>query len=187
MFKYQKIHPYPLKVKGRDLKLAKCLYAQFAGPNGELGACIRYFAQSFTMPDERGKQLLIDIATEEISHVEMICSLINMLTKGASVKELEENGLSCQYVLNGNGIGVCSCDGTSFSSNGISITSNYQADLIEDMAAEEKARVTYEHLIDLTNDPYVIDALLFLRQREVVHYYLFKELLESYNNMKIEK
>lgn len=186
MYKYQKMTPFPICLHKKDLNMAKALYALFGGPNGELGAFIRYFAQSFTMPDERGKRLLMDIATEEMGHVEMICTMIKQLTKDCSVKELEEAGLSCQYVIYGNGIGIHDCAGLPFSTNGIGVTGDFKADLTEDMAAEEKARTNYEHLIDLTDDKDLIDVLLFLRQREVVHYNMFKELLESYvrNNTK---
>lgn len=181
MFCYTKRNWFPIDIKRKDLKLAKVLYAQFAGPNGELGACLRYFAQSFTMPDERGKRLLVDIATEEMGHVEMICTMIYQLTRGATIKEIEDAGLSCAYTIYGDGIGVVNCNGGDFVSSTIGVTGDYKADLTEDMAAEEKARVTYEHLIDQTDDKECINILLYLRQREVVHYNRFKELLEVYN------
>jgi len=181
MFVYEKRYAFPVEIHHRNLRLAKALYAQFGGPNGELGACLRYFAQSFTMPDERGRRLLKDIATEEMGHVETICAMITKLTEGASVKELEDAGLCCAYAINGTGLGINDCNGVAFSTQNIGVTSDYKADLTEDMAAEERARSTYEHLIDLTDDQECIAILLFLRQREVVHYNRFKEMLEVYN------
>lgn len=181
MFEYKKMSSFPLQITSTNLKFAKLLYAQLGGPNGELSACLRYFAQSFTMPDERGKRLLKDIATEEISHVEMICSLIHQLTKNATKEEIKENNLGCSYVIHGNSISLDDCSGNAYTTLGIGITGDYQVDLIEDMASEEKARNNYEHLIELCDDQDVINILLFLRQREIVHYNRFKELLEVYN------
>lgn len=181
MFIYEKRHQFPINVKRTDVRLAKALYAQLGGQNGELGACLRYFAQSFTMPDERGRRLLKDIATEEMGHVEMICTLIYLLTKDATVKEMKEAGNDCSFAIFGDGIGLHDCAGVPFTTAGISITGDYKADLTEDLAAEERARATYERLIDLTDDLEVINVLLFLRQREIVHYNRFKSLLDVYN------
>jgi spore coat protein JC len=184
MFIYEKRYAYPIKDIKKDLKMAKVLYAQLGGQNGELGACLRYFAQSFTMPDERGRNLLKDIATEEMGHVEMIFALIEKLKEGATIEEIENAGLSCNYAIFGDGIGLHDCAGNSFTTAGIGVTGDYKADLTEDMAAEERARVTYEKLINLTNDYNLINVLLFLRQREIVHYNRFKEMLEVYNKEK---
>ena len=184
MWIYEKTLQYPVNLKCRDLRMAKTIMTQLGGPNGELGACLRYFAQSFTMPDERGKQLLKDIATEEMGHVEMICTMINMLTKNASPEDFVKEGFSCSYVTNGKAVGLHDCNGVSFSTDGIGVTGDYQADLTEDMAAEEKARSNYEHLIDISTNPEVTSVLLFLRQREIVHYNRFKDLLKSYQEKK---
>ena len=179
MFKYQKILAYPINIKRKDLKMAKLLITQYGGPNGELGAAMRYFNQRYTMPDDRGRALLTDIGTEELGHVEMICTMVHQLLKGATIKELEDAGLSGNYAEHGYGIYPTDTSGVPFSANFGSV-GNPIADLTEDMAAEEKARVTYEHLIDLTSDQDLIYPLLFLRQREVIHYLRFKELLEIY-------
>lgn len=181
MFDYIKMTSFPVNLKHKDLKFAKALYAQFGGPNGELNACLRYFAQSFTMPDERGKRLLKDIATEEMGHVEMICTMIYQLTRNATPKELEDAGLGCAYVIHGDGLGLQDCAGVPYTTAGVGVTADYRTDLVEDMAAEEKARSNYEHLINLTDDQECIAILLFLRQREIVHYNRFKEMLETYN------
>lgn len=180
MYSYCKFHPYPINIRRKNPKLAKCIMTQLGGPYGELGAALRYLSQRFTMPDERGRTLLADIGTEELGHVDMIFTLIYQLTKDCSVKELEEAGLSCNYAAHGRGIFPSDCTGVPFSTANIGVTGSYKADLAEDMAAEEKARVAYEHLIDLSDDEDVTNVLLYLRQREVVHYNRFKELLNIY-------
>lgn len=180
MFKYCKLTPYPIEIKRKDPKMAKYILAQYGGPYGELGAALRYLNQRFTMPDQRGKCLLADIGCEELGHVEMICMMIYQLLDGCSIKELEEAGLGCNYALHGKEIFLSDCNGQDFSTSGIGATGDFIADLTEDMAAEEKARATYEHLIDLATDEDVKNVLLYLRQREIVHYNRFKDLLEIY-------
>lgn len=180
MFKYDKKLPYPINIKKKDIKMAKYLLTQFGGANSELGAALRYFSQKFTMPTDEGRALLNDIATEELGHVEMICTMVYQLLKGASLKELEDNGLSTQYLEHGYGLYPTDSNGMPFTVTYFASVGEPVADLAEDMAAEEKARVTYEHLIDLAKDPDVIDVLLFLRQREIVHYNRFRTLYEKY-------
>ena len=180
MFAYKKYMPYPINIKKKDLRMAKYIITQYGGPYGELGAALRYFNQRYTMPDEKGKALLTDIATEELGHVEMICAMVNQLTKGATIKEMEEAGLDLNYAQHGIEITPADVFGVSFSTTGMGFTGDYLADLSEDMAAEEKARATYEHLIDLATDDDVIQPLLFLRQRELVHFAKFKELYDYY-------
>ena len=182
MFAYKKYMPYPINIKKKDLRMAKYIITQYGGPYGELGAALRYFNQRYSMPDEKGKALLTDIATEELGHVEMICAMVNQLTKGASMKELEEAGLDLNYAQHGLEITPSDVFGVPFSTTGMGFTGDYLADLSEDMAAEEKARATYEHLIDLATDDDVIQPLLFLRQRELVHFAKFKELYDYYKN-----
>ena len=180
MWIYEKILPYPVNIKKKDLKMAKYIVTQYGGPYGELGAALRYFNQRYTMPDGKGKALLTDIATEELGHVEMICAMVNQLTKGATIKEMEEAGLDLNYAQHGIEITPSDVFGVPFSTTGMGFTGDYLADLSEDMAAEEKARATYEHLIDLASDEDVIQPLLFLRQRELVHFAKFKELYDYY-------
>ena len=180
MFKYEKMTPYPVNIRKKNPKMAKYILTQYGGPYGELGAAIRYLNQRYTMPDERGKKLLSDIGTEELGHVEMICMLISQLTKGCTIKELEDVGLGCSYAMHGMEMFPSDCNGQDFSTGGIGATGDFIADLSEDMAAEEKSRATYEHLIDLSDDEDVTNVLLYLRQREVVHYNRFKELLCAY-------
>ncbi len=141
---------------------------------------MRYFSQKFTMPDDKGKALLNDIATEELGHCEMICSMVHQLTKNATIKELEEVGLASYYADHNKGIYPIDASGVPFTATYFAVTADPIADLMEDMAAEQKARAVYENLIDLTDDEDVLAPLLFLRQREVVHFNRFKELYEYY-------
>ncbi len=180
MFKYAKILPFRVNIKKPNLKMAKVIISQYGGPQGELGAAIRYLNQRYTMPDEYGKALLTDIGTEELGHVEMICAMVSQLTKGATEKELKEYGLDLNYAQHGMEITPSDVFGVPFSTTGMGFTGDVLADLSEDMAAEEKARATYEHLIDLATDDDVIQPLLFLRQRELVHFARFKELYDYY-------
>ena len=185
MYKYEKMLPYPLNIKKKDLKMAKNLLAQFGGANSELGASLRYFSQKFTMPDKEGKNLLNDIATEEIGHLEMIASMINMLSKGATIEEIKEAGMSDYYTEHGIALFPVNASGVPFTASYIASTGDILADLSEDMAAEQKARATYESLIDLSTDQEVIQPLLFLRQREIVHFNRFKELFDKYKKRGI--
>ena len=180
MFKYEKKLNYPVNLKKKDLKMAKYLITQFGGSNGELGAALRYFSQKFTMPDDKGKALLNDIATEEFGHCEMICTMVYQLTKDATVEEMLEAGLGSNYVEHKKAIYPTDSNGVPFSVAYFNATSDPLADLQEDMAAEQKARATYENLINIATYKDIIDILLFLRQREVVHYNRFKELFDEY-------
>ncbi len=180
MWNYEKRLLYPINIKRRDLKFAKVVVEQYGGANGELGAAIRYLNQRYTMPDGRGKALLTDIGTEELGHVEMICAMIYQLTKGATVEEMKVAGLTADYVQHGLDPFPANSSGVPFTTAGIGSVGDPIVNLYEDMAAEEKARAVYEHLIDVATDPDVIQPLLYLRQREIVHFNRFKELLEYY-------
>ncbi len=180
MFKYDKKLPYPVDIKNKDLKMAKYIITQFGGSNGEIAAALRYYSQKFSMPTEEGKALLNDIATEELGHSEMIATMVSQLMSGATIKELEEAGLGTQYNEHGYGIYPNDSNGVPFTAAYINSVGDPIADLVEDMAAEQKARATYEHLLNLAKDEDVIQPLLFLRQREVVHFNRFKELYEKY-------
>ena len=180
MWKYEKMLQYPINIKNKDLRMAKYLITQYGGPNGELGAAWRYLSQRYTMPDERGKALLTDIGTEELSHVEMISTMVYQLMKGATLKELREAGLDSMYAEHGYGIYPTDSNGIPFTAAYFASTGDPLADLSEDMAAEQKARAIYENLINLTDDEDVIGPLLYLRQREIVHFARFKELYNYY-------
>ena len=180
MFSYTKRLQYPVDIKRKDLKMAKYLVTQYGGSNGELAASLRYLNQRFTMPDDKGKALLTDIGTEELAHVEMISTMIYQLMKDATLAEIKEAGLDTHYAEHAKALFPTDASGVPFTTGYFATTGDPLADLSEDMAAEQKARAVYENLIDLTNDPDVIGPLLWLRQREIVHYTRFKELFEYY-------
>ena len=183
MFNYNKRLQYPVNIKKKDLRMAKYLVTQYGGSNGELAAALRYLNQRYTMPDAKGKALLTDIGTEELAHVEMISTMIYQLMKDASLEELREAGLDTHYAEHSKALYPTDANGVPFTVAYFATTGDPLADISENMAAEQKARAVYENLIDLTNDPDVIGPLLWLRQREVVHYARFKELFEHYEKM----
>ena len=180
MFKYEKKLEYPINITKKDLNMAKYILTALGGAAGELAASTRYFVQSFSMPDEKGCALLTDIATEELAHVEMISVMFKQLTKGATIEELKKADLACYFTEHKNGVYPVNASGIPFTAEYIASSGNPIVDLAEDMAAEEKARASYESLIDLTDNEEIINPLLFLRQREVIHYNRFKELYEEY-------
>ena len=182
MYKYVKSLPYPLNIKKKDLKMAKYIITQFGGANGELAASLRYFSQKFSMPDDKGRSLLNDIATEEMGHAEMISTMVSMLVKDATVEELKNAGLASYYTEHGKGLYPTDSNGVPFTASYFASVGDVLADISEDMAAEQKARAIYENLINLATDPDVIAPLLFLRQREIVHFNRFKELYKHYEN-----
>ncbi len=180
MFLYHKRLQYPVNIKKKDLRMAKYLVTQYGGSNGELAAAIRYLNQRISMPDDKGRALLNDIGTEELGHVEMLETMIHQLTKDATLEELKEAGLDTHYAEHAKGLFPTDANGVPFTATYFATTGDPLADISEDMAAEQKARAVYENLIDLTTDPDVIGPLLWLRQREIVHYARFKELFEYY-------
>lgn len=185
MWAYQKRLQYPVNIKKKDLRMAKLLVTQYGGANGELGAALRYLNQRYTMPDNKGKALLTDIGTEELAHIEMISTMVYQLMKDATIEEIKEAGLDPHYAEHNKALYPTNADGVPFTVTYFATTGDPLADISEDMAAEQKARAVYENLIDLTNDPDVIGPLLWLRQREVVHYDRFKELFDYYQkNLK---
>lgn len=180
MFKYEKMLEYPVNIKKKDLRMAKLMCDQLGGANGELSASLRYMCQRYTMPDEKGSALLTDIANEELSHFEMIQVMISQLVKDASLEEMKEAGLDTYYVGHKRGVYPMNSNGVPYTAAYIEVSGNPMVDLMEDMAAEEKARATYENLMDMTKDQDLLAPLSFLRQREVVHFNRFKELYEEY-------
>ncbi|MBE6159536.1 MAG: manganese catalase family protein [Lactobacillales bacterium] len=180
MFIYEKKLQYPVDIKKKDLKMAKYLMSQYGGPDSELAACLRYLNQRYTMPDEKGKALLTDIATEELAHLEMISAMIFQLMKGATIDEIKAAGLGGHFSMHDSALFLNDPNGVPFTTAYIEASGDHIADLESNMAAEQRARATYEHLMDLTNDPDVLKPLSFLRQREVVHYQRFKELRNYY-------
>lgn len=187
MWAYEKKLQFPINIKKRDLKMAQLIVAQYGGPNGELAAALRYLNQRYTMPDEKGRSLLTDIGTEELSHVEMISTMLYQLTKGATMAEMKEAGFDKHFAVNGMDLYPTDPNGVPFTVQYFAAVGDPVADLSEDMAAEEKARATYENLINLATDPDVIEPLEFLRQREIIHFERFKELYEEYKKKGYDK
>ena len=180
MFRYEKMLQYPVNIKNKNPRLAKLIVTQYGGSQGELGAALRYLNQRYTMPDDKGRALLTNIGVEELSHVEIVSSIIYHLTKDATAEEMKAVGWDSHYAEHKNALYPTDANGVPFTITYISTTGDPVADISEDMAAEEKARAVYENLIDLTDDPDVLGPLLWLRQREIVHFNMFKELYEDY-------
>ena len=180
MFTYEKRLQFPVNIKRKNIRMAKALVTQYGGSNGELAAALRYLNQRYTMPDNRGKALLTDIGTEELAHVEMISTMIYQMLKDASIEEIKQAGLDAHYAEHKNALYPTDANGVPFTVMYFATTGDPLADLSEDMAAEEKARAVYENLIDLSDDPDVTEVLLWLRQREIVHFNRFKELYNIY-------
>ena len=179
MWIYEKRLQYPVRIKRRDLRMARLLYAQYGGADSELAASLRYLAQRYTMPTPETKALLTDIGTEELAHWEMIGAMIYQLSAGASIQEIKSAGMDANYVGHRLGLYLQDPNGVPFTAAVLQVKGEPIADLTEDMAAEQKARVTYENLIRLTDDPDVKDPLRFLRERVIVHFQRFGEALES--------
>jgi len=187
MWIYEKKLEYPVSIKHTDLRMAKMLSAQYGGPDSELAASLRYLSQRFSMPDNRCKATLTDIGTEELAHWEMIGTMMHQCMQGASMAAIIAAGLGPYYTLHGCGVFPCDPNGVPFTTAYIQVTGDPIADLTEDMAAEQKARATYEHLIHQTDDPDIKDPLKFLREREVVHFQRFGELLNIVQGFRISE
>ena len=170
--------------KSKDLQMAKFLISQYGGPDGELSAALRYLNQRFTMPTGKSKALLTDIGTEEMAHVEMIGTMVYQLMENATVDEIKAAGLGGHYTDHGKALFYTDATGNPWTATYIQAKDDVIADLHEDMAAEEKARATYEWLINLTDDHEIKEILKFLRQREIVHFQRFGEaLMDVQDNM----
>ncbi len=188
MWTYNKRLEYPINIKCKDPRLAKVIISQYGGPDGELAASLRYLSQRFGMPDEKAKAILNDIGTEELAHLEMVGTIVHQLTKNASIEEIEKAGLSAYYTDHGVDIYPQSAAGVPFSANCLACKGDAIANLQEDLAAEQKARATYEKLIDLCRDnPDVVEPLKFLREREVVHFQRFGEALRDVQDKLAQK
>lgn len=188
MWTYNKVLEYPINIKNRNPQLAKFIISQYGGPDGELSASLRYLSQRFGMPDQTAKAILNDIGTEELAHLEMVGTIIHQLTDGCCPEELKQAGLGSYYTDHGWGVYPQSVAGMPFSASVLAVKGDPIADLQEDLAAEQKARATYEKLIDLcADDPDVIDPLRFLREREIVHFQRFGEALRGVQDKLAEK
>ena len=188
MWTYNKMLQYPINIKCTDPRLAKVIISQYGGPDGELAASLRYLSQRFGMPDQKAKAILNDIGTEELAHLEMVGTIVHQLTKDASIEEIEKAGLSAYYTDHGVDVYPQAAAGFPFNAGALACKGDPIANLQEDLAAEQKARATYEKLIDLCRDnPDVLDPLRYLREREIVHFQRFGEALRGVQDKLAEK
>ncbi len=187
MWLYQKKLQYPINIKNPNAKLAKAIITQYGGPDGELGASLRYLSQRFAMPYPELKGLLTDIGTEELNHLEMIGSIVYQLTRNLTIDEIKKDGFDAYFVDHTTGIYPSSAAGVPFTAAYIQSKGDTITDLHEDLAAEQKARTTYDNILRLCDDPDVRDVIKFLRQREVVHYQRFGEGLRLAQDKLNEK
>lgn len=178
MFIYEKRLQFPIKIQTPNPKLASIIISQYGGPDGELGASLRYLSQRYSMPNARLKALLTDIGTEELSHLEMIGTLVHQLTRNLSDSQIQESSFAPYFVDHGVGVYPTSAAGFPWSAASMQVKGDPIADLTEDLAAEQKARVTYDNILLLSDDPDVNKVISFLREREVVHFQRFGEALE---------
>lgn len=177
MWIYEKKLQYPVRVGKCDVRMARYLMEQYGGADGELAAALRYMNQRYSIPD-KVIGVLTDISTEEFAHLEMIATMIYKLTKDASVQELEAAGLGANYAQRDHALYYQNSEGVPWTAAYIQAKGDPIADLYEDIAAEEKARATYQWLIDMTDDVDLQDSLKFLREREIVHSLRFKESVQ---------
>ena len=180
MFIYEKRTQIPVRINNRNPRLAGIILEQYGGSDGELSASLRYLSQRFAMPDNMGKGLLTDIGTEELAHLEIIGSIVSQLTEGEGAKSFDRYGNGDYYVAHANGVYPQSAAGVPWSAATIQSKADPIADLMEDLAAEQKARATYDNILRLSDDPDVNGVIKFLREREVVHFQRFGELLNHY-------
>ena len=175
MFVYEKKLQYPVKIATPNPKLAAVIISQYGGPDGELGASMRYLSQRYSMPYAEVKGLLTDIGTEELGHLEMVGAIIHQLTRDLSDEQIKTAGFDAYFVDHTAGIYPVSASGVPFTAATFQSTGDAITDLNEDLAAEQKARTTYDNILRLADDPDVRDVIRFLREREIVHYQRFGE------------
>ena len=177
MFSYEKKLQYPVNIKNPNPALAKVIISQYGGPDGELGASLRYLSQRFSMPYPELKGLLTDVGVEELGHLEMIGAIVYQLTRNLTIDEIKKAGFDAYFTDHTTGVYPTAASGAPYSAFSMQVKGDVIADLHEDLAAEQKARVTYDNLLRLIDDPDVRDPIKFLREREVVHYQRFGDAL----------
>lgn len=177
MWNYEKRLEYKINIKNCDPKIAQDILAQYGGPDGELNASLRYLSQRFAMPYKEVCGVLTDIGTEELAHLEMICAIVHQLTSDLTPEQIQASGFDKYYVDHTTGIWAATASGEPYTADFFQSTGDPITDLNEDLAAEQKARTTYDNLLRLIKDPDVRDPILFLREREIVHYQRFGEAL----------
>jgi spore coat protein JC len=179
VFVYEKKLQYPIKVKNPNPKLVSIIISQYGGPDGELGASLRYLSQRYSMPCDVARGLLTDVGTEELGHLEMIGTLVYQLTRNLTEEQIRTAGFDAYFVDHTTGVYPVAASGFPWSAASIAVKGDTIADLTEDLAAEQKARATYDNILRFSDDPDVTDVIRFLREREVVHYQRFGEVIEK--------
>lgn len=179
MFVYEKKLQYPVKIKNTNPQLAALIISQYGGPDGELGASLRYLSQRYSMPYAELKGLLTDIGTEELGHLEMIGTIVHQLTRNLTEEQIRSAGFAPYFLDHTTSVYPTAASGSPWNAAGIGVKGDVIADLTEDLAAEQKARVTYDNILRMSDDPDVNDAIKFLRAREIVHFQRFGEALET--------
>lgn len=177
MWAYEKRLQYPVNIKNPNPKLAQLIITQLGGPDGETGAAMRYLSQRYSMPYSKVKATLTDIGTEELGHMEIVSAIVYQLTRNLTPSQIKESGFDKYFVDHTTGIYPIAASGTPFSATTFQSTGDVIADLTEDLAAEQKARLTYDNILRLVDDNDVKDPIRFLRQRELVHFQRFGESL----------
>ena len=187
MWQYQKKLQYPVNIKNPNPKYAQIIISQYGGPDGELGASMRYLTQRYGMPYNEVKGILTDVGTEELAHMEMVSAMVYQLTRGLTPEQIKASGFDTYFVDHTAAVYPIAASGLPWRAEYIQAKGDIIADLHEDLAAEQKARVTYDNLIRLIDDPDILDPLKFLRQREIVHYQRFGEANVTHSNRFIYK
>lgn len=177
MWSYEKKLQYPVNIKNPNPKYAQIIMEQYGGPDGEASASLRYLTQRYGQPYNEVKGMLTDIGTEELAHMEMICAMVHQLTRNLTPEEINASGFAPYFVSHTNGVYQAAANGVPWTATYYQSKGDVITDLHEDLAAEQKARVTYDNLLRLIDDPDITDPLKFLREREVVHYQRFGEAL----------
>jgi spore coat protein JC len=177
MWSYDKKLQYPVKIKTPNANYAKIIISQLGGPDGELAASMRYLHQRYSMPYDKVRGILTDVGTEELAHLEMIAAILYQLTQGLSPEELKKAGMDIYFVDHTAGLYPIAASGVPFDMKYVGVKGDVIADLNEDLAAEQKARVTYDNILRMVDDPDVRDPIKYLRQRELVHYQRFGDAL----------
>lgn len=178
MFVYEKQLQYPVRITRPDPAMAARIISQYGGPDGELGASLRYLSQRYSMPCGQLKGLLTDVGVEELGHLEIVGAMVYQLTRNLSCEDIKKAGFDAYFVDHGAGVYPTASAGMPYTAAFMQSKGDPITDLHENLAAEQKARTTYENLLMQADDPDVIDVLRYLRQREIVHYQRFAEGLE---------
>lgn len=177
MWIYEKKLQYPVKIKNPNAKLAMAIISQLGGPDGEIGASMRYLNQRYSMPYKEISGILTDVGTEELAHMEMVSAIIHQLTRNLSVDEIKRSGFDTYFVDHTTGVYPIAASGVPYDMKYVGVKGDVFADINEDLAAEQKARTTYDNLLRIIDDPDVRDPIKFLRAREIVHYQRFGDAL----------